>query len=255
MSHGIKFGSYHTWDDLGLSMTEKAPNVGAAEIYQNFIDIPGGTFLDGSEYPGGYPTYKKRMQSFEFAKKESGLSWPQTVSNIMNKLHGKSMDIILDDDPAWHYHGRLNVQAPSVEKGLTRLVINATSQPYKEYNRSLADVWQWDETDFDNDTFLNDNGLTNVEIDTESSRTSIFLPYSPCRPTITVTATITGFYGNATSGVISLSQSGNDIARLNVTEAGTYTVTASVLPNGFTPQLLFSYLAGSFTVDYTPRSL
>lgn len=256
MAHGIKFGSFHSWDDLGVNMDEAAPGVGMATVRENYMDVPGGTFLDASEYPSNRPTYKQREMSFGFIRKNAEEAWPTVVSRMMNAIHGKSMDIILDDDPAWKYHGRIKVQAPNTNVPFTRLPVTATVLPYKEYLRSVADEWIWDETDFGRDENLIDGGLTDVTIG-DTNIYTVKLPYSPCGGLITVSATVTGLYGSATSGQIRIANSDSSVTLKNITESGTYSISATAAYSeqcqAITVQAV--NLVGALTVDFTPRSL
>lgn len=257
MAHGVTFGSYHTYDNLGLSMSEQAPNVGSAEIYENYIDIPGGIPLDASEYPAGYITYKKREMSFRFLRKNNEAPWASTVSAVMNAIHGHEVDITLDDEPAWHYHGRVKVQAPEVTEPLTAINVNVTALPYKEYARSLKDVWQWDETDFANDINLLDTGYRNLSVGSSSNGSKYIIPWSPCVPTVTATLVVTGFYGSATTGSL-VARCGNASQNVGISATGTYTATVKMTTEKPTSSLVYvstANLVGTLTIDYTPRSL
>lgn len=257
MAHGITFGTFHTWDDLDISMSEEAPDVGTAEIYENYMDIPGGIPLDASEYPGGYPTYKKRHMSFKFLKKNNEESWPSIVSRVMNAIHGKSLDVVLDDDPGWTYHGRVKVLKPYVTKPMTALGVEVEALPYKEYYRSVADNWTWDETDFGSDINLVDGGLTDVAVGEDSYQYLVTLPYSPCGGTITATVEVTGFYGSATSGSLSIINSDNTSKYTSISSTGTYSasVTAAYDERSRNITVRTGSLVGTLTVDFTPRSL
>jgi hypothetical protein len=246
MSTGITFGSYHTSDDLGLSMTDTPPNVGTPQIYEKYIDVPGGLPIDASEYPGGSLAYNNREMSFEFAKKNDDMSWPRVVSKVMNAIHGKRMDIVLDDDRAWKYNGRVKVQAPNLVDNFTKLTVNATALPYKEYARDLKDPWVWDETDFDSDELLYDNGLTDIALD--GSAKTIVLPKSVYYPEITVTLTVTGFSSGATSGYLNVSGSTSVYS-----STGTYTRTKTVVPDA-SQSVYTTRIVGTLTISYTPRS-
>lgn len=255
MSHGVTFGSYHTSKNLGLSMSEYAPDVGTAEIVERYIEVPGGFFIDASEYSADGITYTQRHMTFRFVRKNNDQSWATTVSNVANAIHGGKMDIVLDDDPAWKYNGRVKVMAPEVTKPTTILPIEVVALPYKEYRRNLKNAWVWDLTDFDNDTCLYDTGLTNISI--ETSTYTLSLPFSPCSPTVGITLEVTGFYGSNTSGRLSTTGLKGNVSEL-ITATGTYTYSVPVRDRKGsvnTVGISTTGLVGTLTVDYTPRSL
>ena len=57
--------------------------------------------------------------------------WPEIYSAVMNAIHGKRLQIVLDDDPDYYWLGRVHVGDPKSDKGAMTFEITATVEPYK----------------------------------------------------------------------------------------------------------------------------
>lgn len=124
---GIRFGDYHSYNDLRLILTKK--EVGSPAVKETKIEIEGAdSYLDLTDF-FGEPKYQNVNHKFDFSTIEkNSLS---LFSTIKNTLHGKKVRIILDDDPAFYYVGRLSVSSFTSEKGIGSLTIEADCEPYK----------------------------------------------------------------------------------------------------------------------------
>lgn len=124
---GIRFGNYHSYNDLRLILTKK--EVGSPAVKETKIEIEGAdSYLDLTDF-FGEPKYQNVNHKFDFSTIEkNSLS---LFSTIKNTLHGKKVRIILDDDPAFYYVGRLSVSGFTSEKGIGSLTIEADCEPYK----------------------------------------------------------------------------------------------------------------------------
>lgn len=124
---GIMFGDYHSYNDLHLILTKK--EVGSPAVKETKIEIEGAdSYLDLTDF-FGEPKYQNVNHKFDFSTIEkNSLS---LFSTIKNALHGKKVRIILDDDPAFYYVGRLSVSSFTSEKGIGSLTIEADCEPYK----------------------------------------------------------------------------------------------------------------------------
>ena len=95
--NGVTFGSYHSYDDFNLILTEK--EIGSAEVKTNYVDVDGAHgMIDYTEY-FGEPKYKSRTLLFSFNTIVNQSDFLKLYSSILNTLHGKRMKIVLDDDP------------------------------------------------------------------------------------------------------------------------------------------------------------
>ena len=126
---GIRFGNYHSFNDLRLILANKT--IGTPSPKTETIDIPGGDgVLDLTEY-FGETKYNNRNLSFEFSTIVPRSEFMAVFSAVQNALHGKRMAIILDEDPEWKYAGRISVSEWKAEKNIGNLVVDCDCDPYK----------------------------------------------------------------------------------------------------------------------------
>lgn len=137
---GVKFGKYHSYYEWGLILGNK--EIGSPEPKVNQIDIEGGDgVLDLTDFFGDVK-YKNRPLSFQFSK--PGIvpdGYLALYSLVQNTIHGKVMDIILDDDPLNYYRGRVTINEWKSDKNIGSIVIDVDAEPYK-YNLYESEVMQ-----------------------------------------------------------------------------------------------------------------
>lgn len=127
MANGVKFGIYHSSNDLSLFLNSKS--IGVPQAKENRIDIPAADgSLDLTEFFGGVK-YDDRELSFTFTK-ISG-DFVDVFSDIQNKLHGKKMNIVLDSDINYYYKGRVFVKKWSSNATTGLIDIECICEPYK----------------------------------------------------------------------------------------------------------------------------
>lgn len=133
---GVKFGNYHSYDNFDLILAEKTIGTPSPKI--EVIDIPGGDgVLDLTEFFGEVK-YNNRTLSFEFSTMVQQSEFMDLFSEVQNALHGKKMQIILDDDPEWAYTGRISVSEWKAERTIGKLTIDCDCEPYKHRVSSQA---------------------------------------------------------------------------------------------------------------------
>ena len=126
---GIRFGDYHSFNDLRLILASKT--IGTPSPKTETIDIPGGDgVLDLTEYFGDVK-YENRPLSFVFSAMVPRSEFPSLFSEVQNKLHGRKLPIIDDEDPDWVYTGRISVSEWKAEKNIGKLTIDCDCEPYK----------------------------------------------------------------------------------------------------------------------------
>lgn len=150
MYHSITFGTKNTWDDWHLIPSSR-PVFNPPAFKEKLIDIPGinGQLDISTILTGGEPTFNNRQGSFEFIVENDFLSWDTAYSNIMNHLHGRSMEAVLEDDPDWIYDGRFTVNEWRSNKNFSTIVIDYNVSPYKKDLTGSNVDWEWDPFDFD----------------------------------------------------------------------------------------------------------
>lgn len=143
---GVYFDNIHTGNDLNLILSSAV--IEPPEIKTNQIKITGADgIIDLTEFDGNIH-YNNRTIIFTFSADKVRKHWNSVISEINNKLHGRKMDVILDDDPAFIWHGRVNVKSHKKDCRTGTIEIEVDADPYK-YSRftSLEDV-EWDSFDF-----------------------------------------------------------------------------------------------------------
>ena len=129
---GVTFGSKHSYIDLSIILSSKEIETPTPKIKK--VDVPGADGeLDFTEY-FGIIKYKNRKLNFVFTHMGSASDFPAKLSEIENALHGNKMNIVLDDDPNFHYVGRVTVDAWEENKGYATVTISVDCEPYKYKN-------------------------------------------------------------------------------------------------------------------------
>ncbi len=127
---GVKFGDYHSYDEWGLILTEKEIKSPKPKTIEIEIEGSDGV-LDYTEFFGGVK-YENRSLSFTFRKANIAPdAFLALYSEVQNALHGKKMQIILDDDTAFYYYGRVTINEWKSNKRIGEIVIEVDAEPYK----------------------------------------------------------------------------------------------------------------------------
>ncbi len=126
---GVKFGDFHSWNDLFLILGSK--EIEAPKTKTHYVDIPGADGnLDLTEYFGDI-NFENRKLTFNFSTIVCQNKFLKLFSNIQNLLNGKKMRIIIDDDPSFYYVGRLSISPWNANKNVGEMKIEADCEPYK----------------------------------------------------------------------------------------------------------------------------
>lgn len=129
---GVTFGSYHSFEDLALILTQKI--IGTPAPKKEVVEIPGGDgVLDLTEF-FGETKYDNRQLTFEFSTIVPQSEFMELFSIVQNALHGKKMEITLDDDIDWHYIGRIEVSEWKTDKNIGKLTVECDCEAYKIKN-------------------------------------------------------------------------------------------------------------------------
>lgn len=126
---GVRFGEYHSFDDLHLILSEK--EIGAPQVKTQTLDIPGGDgVLDLTDF-FGEPKYDNVQHKFTFTTIRPRSEFLSQYSAVKNAIHGKKVRIVLDDDPAFFYLGRCDVSSFKNEKNIGTITVTCDCEPYK----------------------------------------------------------------------------------------------------------------------------
>lgn len=128
---GVRFGGLHSYYEWGLILTEKelkSPNV---KTYTVELEGSNGV-LDFTEFFGAVK-YDNRKLTFRFIKTQIVPDgFLSLYSLVQDTLHGRKMQVILDDDPAYFYYGRISINEWKSNKGIGEIVIEVDAEPYKQ---------------------------------------------------------------------------------------------------------------------------
>lgn len=135
---GITFGNYHSFDDLSLLLTSK--EIGSPIVKTKEIDIPGGDgTLDLTDF-FGEERFENVTHRFQFSTIVPQSSFLSVFSNVKNKIHGKKLRVILDDDPYFYYVGRCFVSSFTDEKKVGKIDVECVCEPWKyKKNETVAE--------------------------------------------------------------------------------------------------------------------
>lgn len=126
---GIKFGSYHSYDDFGLILSSK--EIGSPEPKIITVDVEGGDgVLDFTEF-AGETKFKNRKLTFHFSKPQLLTDFMQVFSEVHNALHGKKLQIILDEEPGFYYIGRITVNEFKADANIGKITVECDCEPWK----------------------------------------------------------------------------------------------------------------------------
>ena len=127
---GIKFGGLHSYYEWGLILKEK--ELKSPKAKTNTVEIEGADgVLDYTDFFGDVK-YDNRQLTFNFVKTQIVPDgFLALYSLVQDTLHGKKMQVILDDDPAHFYYGRVSINEWKSNKRIGEIVIEVDAEPYK----------------------------------------------------------------------------------------------------------------------------
>lgn len=240
MYHSITFGDKNTWDDWHLVPSSRPlflPPVQKTTV----IDIPGfDGVIDLSTSLTKYPIYSNRTGTLEFIVMNGYEDWATKYSEIMNYLHGRTVEAILEDDPGFCYKGRFEVDTWESKNDGTwsTIKIKYDLEPYKLRLQSTLEDWLWDPFNFETG-LIQDTTFKDIEINSENEWTEFdftgMVGRKPIVPIFEVTltqATIT-----VTESTTTTDDDGNE----------TETTTTSTVPNYIYAQLYNSDLGNNYS--------
>lgn len=216
-TNGVTIGNKHSYNDFGLIMTSK--NISAPEPQLKTVSVPGRNgFIDMSEVLTGNVRYNPRTIQLEFYTDKAPLEWTSFASDLHNAFQGQKMRIIFDDDIAFYWLGRTELELTNSGRRAT-LTLTATVDPYKYNITSSSEDWLWDPFDFEYGVI---NETADIVVNGSKSITIAALQRWE-NPVIVSSAPMTVTFNGATYSIAEGSQVMYDI----IIEAGDNTLTFS----------------------------
>lgn len=128
----INLGGYNTAADGLWTLTAWSFSDPAYE--QNFVKVPGSSVtldLSGA-LTDGEPGFDTRTLSATFESSEgTRLERKARIDEMVNRLHGRRMDIVLPDDPDRYITGRVSVQVLYNDPAHASVSIEAICDPWR----------------------------------------------------------------------------------------------------------------------------
>lgn len=135
----VFFDGKDTYTEYGLLLASKS--IALPEVRTNMIDVPGRDgLLDASEVLTGEVTYKNRIITLKLTGVDtvSGKTWPATISDFCNKVHGKHVKITFPEDTAHFYSGRCSVGQVELVKMMQTIPVTVDCDPWKYKNEKTT---------------------------------------------------------------------------------------------------------------------
>lgn len=128
---GVKFGTYHTAGDWGLTLNEKVIEPPTPKIVTIPIDGRDGS-LDLSEALTGEIKYENRKLSFTFILTEGTYRDRNGIIRIMySVIHGRRLEIVLDDDTLHYFVGRCMITSTTNTLAYGTVTIEVECEPFQ----------------------------------------------------------------------------------------------------------------------------
>jgi len=149
MLYGVTFGGRHSYLNWGLTLKSR-PDISPPEPKYVYVDIPSADGqLDLTESLTGFVPFKSRTVTCEFNVIDPRRRWDAIYSEILDYLQGRELEFIKDEDPAYFYKGRFQVDEWESSKRTATLVISGVVEPYKKELWTSYDPWIWDTFNFE----------------------------------------------------------------------------------------------------------
>lgn len=128
---GAAIGGFHTWRDF-RAVIQNADVVGSPAPNTSYVEVPGGNgHIDLTEALTGDVTYSNRTLTFQLALKTTPALWPQVTNRIYNALHGRAVQVILDEEPTHYFYGRADVESAARTRNAGQVTISVDCDPYR----------------------------------------------------------------------------------------------------------------------------
>lgn len=143
---GVRFDNIHSYNDLGLTLTNFTITPPTPKIYK--VDIAGADgSIDLTESLTGDVKYEERIIDMEFGMIGQWRDVQNKYSQVQNALHGKKFsEIVFDDDENFYHVGRVSAVALGSEPLIGTITIQCVVEPYKY---DWGDDWLWDSFSFE----------------------------------------------------------------------------------------------------------
>lgn len=128
---GITFGNKHSYNDWGVILEDI--QIAPPQPKRYTVSVAGRNgILDLTPELTPIIRFESRQLTFTFRVKAG--DWSTLMSIIYGDIHGRTLDIISDLDPNWHWHGFCQVDSFNSDERTGQLVIIVDADPFKLAN-------------------------------------------------------------------------------------------------------------------------
>ncbi|MBQ1292558.1 MAG: hypothetical protein IIY21_00850 [Clostridiales bacterium] len=128
---GITFGTKHSFNDWGVILENT--HITPPQPKRYIVSVAGRNgVLDLTQELTPSMRFESRTLTFTFRVKAG--DWSTLMAQIYGDVHGRTMDIISDLDPSWHWHGFVTVDDFSSDERTGTLSIAVDADPFKLSN-------------------------------------------------------------------------------------------------------------------------
>lgn len=106
---GVQFGEYHSKVDFNLDYLHKEVTAPKPKTTSVSIPLVNGDIDLTYRLIGNQPVFENRELTFGFEIRSLRAFWMLDYGNLLEKLHGRTMNVICDEDPNWYWNGRVSV--------------------------------------------------------------------------------------------------------------------------------------------------
>lgn len=150
ISNGVKIRientmqEFHSITDWGLAIGNNN-YIGSPVQETRYVTVPGASKnIDLSEAITGKPVFKYREISVSFGSMRQRMLWDGVISQFRNKIEGKVVHLIFDNDPSFFWRGRVEVINFDRVRELGKFNIRMPmADPYKYDVFTSAEPWKW----------------------------------------------------------------------------------------------------------------
>lgn len=131
MMYGVRFNGLHSYDYFGMYMAEK-PIISDPEPKYIMVDVPGSDGeIDLTESMTGSVKFNNRK--ITIVLRFLGTSAQQTAAKakLSSHVHGKTVNVIFDEDPDYYYRGRIKLSEIKRETLVMDITLEMDAEPFK----------------------------------------------------------------------------------------------------------------------------
>jgi len=145
----VHFGTLDTYKDLGLQLVDE--DLGFPSLQRATVEVMGRDGdIDLTGMIDTNPHFGNRTAKWKFAMIHGQTPyWYTVVTELMSRIHGRTLDIVTDSEPEFTMQGCVQVKSFDKFQSPGYVEIEADCQPYRIFDKgSESDDWKWSPFNF-----------------------------------------------------------------------------------------------------------